>query len=139
MITEDYVSFEVAKLLKEKGFEQHKCRHSYDSKGYFKWSDDLDPYECSAPTHQMAMKWLREIYNTDIDVEASVGMLGIKVYVPFISTYEPLKDDPSKVHQIKRGIYYKDDRGVIPALQHFDSYEEAVEAALKYYLEKKIA
>ena len=65
-------------------------------------------------------------------------MLGVKVYVPLISTYKPLKDSPSKVHQIKKGIYYKDDKGVIPALQHFDSYEEACEAAIKYCLENLI-
>lgn len=59
MVKEAYCSFEVAKLLKEKGFEQHKCRYSYNSKGVFKWSDDLDPYEYSAPTHQMACAWVR--------------------------------------------------------------------------------
>ena len=138
MITEDYVSFEIAKLLKEKGFEQHKCQHSYTSKGEFKWSDDLDPYECAAPTHQMAMKWLREMHNIDIDIQAAVGMLGVKVYIPYISKYKLLEGTLSKVRQIKRGMYYKDDEGVIPALQHFASYEETVEAALKYCLENLI-
>ena len=90
------------------------------------------------PTHQMAMKWLREIHNIDIDIQAAVGMLGVKVYIPYISKYKPLEDAPSKVCQIKRGIYYKDDKGVIPALQHFVSYEEAVDVALKYCLENMI-
>lgn len=32
MITEDYCSFELSKLLKEKGFEQHKTKLAYDKK-----------------------------------------------------------------------------------------------------------
>lgn len=124
MITEDYVSFETAKLLKEKGFNEDSWFH-YDNdgdivtRGYrLNRPDDIPAW-----THQMAMKWLREVHNIDIVIDAAVGMLGVKVYVPFISTYKPLKDEPSKVHQIKRGICYKDDKGIIPALQQFDSYE----------------
>lgn len=43
MIKEAYCSFEVAKLLKGKGFNE-ECIGAY-------------------PTHQMAMSWLREKYN----------------------------------------------------------------------------
>ena len=78
------------------------------------------------------------MHNIDIDIQAAVSMLGVKVYILYISKYKPLEDAPSKVHQIKRGIYYKDDKGVIPALQHFVSYEEAVDVALKYCLENMI-
>ena len=142
MIQEDYCSYEVAKLLKEKGFDE-PCIAVYEEEvlrintlcDYY--NSKLSSYVC-APTHQMAMKWLREKHNIDIDIEAAVGMLGVKVYIPFISTYKPFEDAPSKVRQIKRGIYYKDDRGVIPALRHFDSYEEAVEASLKFVLENLI-
>ena len=47
MITEDYVSFETAKLLKEKGFDE-ECQQYYGN------------YKYPCPTLQMAMKWLRE-------------------------------------------------------------------------------
>lgn len=145
MIQEAYCSFEVAKLLKEKGFDE-ECYQIYDGEGYLSFNhvgyiNSEKPNEdfCAlAPTHQMAMKWLREVHNIDIVIDASVGMLGVKVYVPFISTYKPLKDELSKVRQIKRGIYYKDDHWVIPALQNFDSYEEATEAAIKHCLENLI-
>ena len=57
MITEDYVSFEVAKLLKEKGFDWC-CGNSYlNEKGVI-----LLP----KPTLQMAMKWLREVHRVHI-------------------------------------------------------------------------
>lgn len=118
MIQEDYVSFEVAKLLKEKGFEQHKCQHSYNSKGVFKWSDNLDPYEYSAPTHQMAMKWLREVYNIIIEPE-SVWNGKKWEYQLFIVTPQNA-DSP----------YYEHNP--------YKSYEECVEAAIKYCLKNLI-
>lgn len=74
MITEDYVSFETAKLLKEKGFEGHSILTIYDenaANAYIKElqekhlpfsSDDpkLKEFYYTKPTLQMAMKWLRE-------------------------------------------------------------------------------
>ena len=121
MIAEDYVSFEVARLLKEKGFEQHKCQHSYDSKGVFKWSDDLDPYEYSAPTHQTAMKWLREVHNIFIVIE------------PHMYDYINEKN-ASYVFSLWQGDNYCEN----PLLKDFPYYEEVVEAALKYCLENVI-
>ena len=143
-IKEDYVSFETAKLLKEKGFDKYPifpCYKDDGSKLFIDIPTTLDTINyhfIPAPTLQMAMKWLREVHNIDIVIDAAVGILGVKVYVPFISTYKPLKDEPSKVHQIKRGICYKDDKGIISALQQFESYEEAIEAAIRYCLENLI-
>lgn len=57
MITEDYVSDETFKLLKEKGFDDSCCRFVIES-------DEI--YYRGAPTLQMAMKWLREVHNIDI-------------------------------------------------------------------------
>ena len=56
MITEDYVSFEIAKLLKEKGFDE-ECQQYYGD------------YEYPCPTLQMAMKWLRNVHNIHFVVE----------------------------------------------------------------------
>lgn len=67
MITEDFVSFETARLLKEKGFTEEDCFSFYDKKGsiylYQTFGDisDYDEDTCiNAPTIQMTMKWLRE-------------------------------------------------------------------------------
>lgn len=75
MITEDYVSFEVAKILKGKGFE------GYVSAYYHIWDNDSKVYSIQefnhsaaphlyipAPTLQMVIKWFREIHNIDICV-----------------------------------------------------------------------
>lgn len=71
MITEDYVSFKTARLLKEKGFNV-PCECFYDTENndvsiVNGWMDvsnsELEGKEFvrySAPTIQMTMKWLRE-------------------------------------------------------------------------------
>lgn len=125
MIEEDYVSFETAKLLKEKGFD-YICDKIYRMNGY------LCPFEYSmnikeegyylAPTLQMAMKWLREVHN-----------ICITIYPDKEKGYEAvlydIKDNVEIVLQ-SFGVY---------GIHIFgDSYEEAVEAAIKYCLENLI-
>ena len=143
MITEDYIGFATAKLLKEKGFDIPTERF-YNEDGThccgasaYNWNDD-DGEDCSRPTLQMTMKWLRESHNIDIDIDAKVGMLGLKVYVPIISTYRYKEDASDRVTQKQFGLYYKDDTGIISALQHFDTYEESAEAAILYCLQNLI-
>ena len=116
MIQETYCSFEVAKLLKEKGFDT-RCCAGYTSYGKFYISliqqynkDNL--LDCIAPTHQIAMKWLREIYGIDIVIEIS---------------------DPS-VNDRKYYCVIWDKNNDSHILELFDYYEDAVEAALKYCL-----
>lgn len=126
MIKEVYCSFEVAKLLKEKGFDA-QCRAAYTNYGQL-FTTQIQQYitnivcskgnlwECIAPTHQMAMKWLREIYGIDIVIEIS---------------------DPS-VNDRKYYCTIWDKNNDSYILDLFDSYEDAVEAALKYCLENII-
>ena len=71
MLTEDFCSFEVAKLLKEKGFDE-LCIFKYSSEGVRmkagvaidEWQNsELDDDEYSCPSQSMAMKWLRNEHN----------------------------------------------------------------------------
>ena len=59
MIKEDYVSFEVAELMKEKGFDDSCCRFVIEADGTSHRGE---------PTSQMAKKWLRETYGIYIEV-----------------------------------------------------------------------
>lgn len=69
-ITEDYVSFETAKLLKKKGFDE-VCYRIYDTKekelfgtdGIEFQNHEIDEETITAPTLQMACKWLRVEHN----------------------------------------------------------------------------
>lgn len=121
-ITEDYVSFEVAKLLKEKGFDE-RCRNSYNLEGKFyvhtQWHYPITTIGYVAPTHQMAMKWLRKTHNLFIGVNTVIGSDKNWGYEVFIQKQEvPI---PSKI-----------------LWDRFNSYEQAVDVAIKYCLENLI-
>lgn len=121
MITEDYVSFETAKLLKEKGFNW-ECISYYvvDEPNYVKYSfleETNSTWEsrcCSAPTIQMAMKWLREVHNIAIETEWE------HLWYAYI---KPMTSKPSEED------YYQCESS---------KYEEACEAAIRYCLENLI-
>ena len=126
MITEDYVSFEIAKLLKEKGFDEG-CRAHYGTAGSFSYEKyEVEASGCEihnailAPTLQMAMKWLRKKYNLEIypyhDMfqENNKWWYGIEKFTKGCSNCQ-YEEEP---------IY--------------STYEEAAEAAIKYCLENLI-
>ena len=131
MISEDYCSYEVAKLLKEKGFDE-PCLQIWecgpDKKYLFRlqsscYQNITEEDSCLAPTHQMTMKWLREkhkILITIIPQEVNIGVdrMCYAIYRITEDLYQPLYN------------------GKIGNL--VDSYEETVEAAIKYCLENLI-
>lgn len=74
MKTEDYISLEVAKLLKEKGYHE-PCKSAYDRDGNIgeypsvkDWNAEYD-WTFSRPTLYEAQKWLRESKNLNIMVD----------------------------------------------------------------------
>ncbi|MBO7693544.1 MAG: hypothetical protein J6T10_13010 [Methanobrevibacter sp.] len=87
MITEDYVSFETAKLLKEKGFDE-ECVYVYRHDGSEDiWDADKEDIACQKPTLQMAMKWLREVHNLVIEpYRTACGYLYTISSIPYGST-----------------------------------------------------
>lgn len=126
MITEDYVSYDIAKLLKEKGFRCDTIHYYYDKDGdllFSAWSIGAGKNECSAPTLQMAMKWLREVHNQNIIVKAlnNVARLKTIYYAEVQNMSEPAE----------KGFY-------VNGCTFKDTYEEACEAAIKYCLENLV-
>ena len=131
MIKEAYCSFEVCKLLREKGFDE-PCRSYFtDGTDYCYCTYDCDErtdinlgvFEYLRPTHQMVMAWLREKYKimiTIIPQEVSVGVDRMCYCI----------------YRITEDLYQLLCNGKIDNL--VDSYEETVEAALKYCLERLI-
>lgn len=125
-ITEDFVSFEIAKLLKEKGFDE-PCRSVYEEKilrvntmcDYF--NSELSSYVC-APTLQMAMKWLREVHKIDIDILSRLSLNA--------------DDDHCYSYVIK----HQYDKYAFKTYTdgEYQYFEDAVEAALTYCLENLI-
>ena len=131
MITEDYVSYEVAKLLKEKGFDEN-CSHFYrvdgeheccykaklprltnnDIRSHDDWVNRV--FACTCPTLQMAMKWLRKVHNILIVIDKGEDFYAWQ-----------LENNTT-------GEYLGDIVG------ECKSYEQACEAAIKYCLKNLV-
>lgn len=122
MIKEAYVSFEIAKLLKEKGFDWD-CNAIYGRRGEFQRNTDRafnngGLHVTSAPTHQMACAWLREKH-----------LIIVVTPVLFNVDYENSKWGYD---------IWTDDNLEVSAedcTKPLATYEEATEEALKYVLE----
>lgn len=123
MIKEAYCSFEVAELLKEKGFDE-LCKYLYKNNGERYtlastcYQNVCDDGECLCPTHQMALAWLRENYDLLIYADISFGKWEGRI---------------KQMHNkdLVEGISFL-------SIGCFITYEEAIEAALKYSLENLI-
>ena len=149
MITEDYVSFETAKLLKEKGFDAechshyYPCHYPDGSIQYHKynrtaikknktWYDiyylkNLPKDHYLAPTLQMTMKWLREkgfhVYSP-MEIDYDEDERGDKWYHD--AAYCP------EIRRVSDGKIMYDD-GTLYATP-----EQACEVAIRYCLENLI-
>lgn len=125
-ITEDYVSFEIAKLLKEKGFDvpvknyfslnKDAILHNLDKKYGAKKNWNAFEICISRPSQYLALKWLREMHAICIEVCRNINTFYYSYRVIQGSSFVRLLD-------------WSDS---------YDNYEQAVEAALKYTLENLI-
>lgn len=120
MLTEDYVSYETAKLLKEKGFDE-KCYCHYSSDGRTQHWNYQSPIDgIPAPSLQMTMKWLRNTYNVHV----------VPKYDFYGGFYTGRIYDGRRETAMERNDYI--------ALTGYSKYEEAAEAAIKYCLKNLI-
>ena len=122
MIKEDYCSYEVAKILKEKGFNE-SCYTCYVEKEISHYDYSSTNYELidgviSCPTIQMAMKWLREVHKLVPIILAGGDRYWFRI-------------DKVNEDYWKNTIYLEDEK-------LFPTYEEACEASIKYCLENLI-
>lgn len=124
MTTENYVSFETANLLKEKGFEQVNCHRQYNTDGMLCNGYCYGPM---APTLQMAMKWLREVYKLHINLD--IHWLYFADTLGWMYTVTKI---------LENGVDYVCSNGDENDKTFYSSYEEACEAAIKYCLENLI-
>ena len=120
-IKEDYVSFEIAKLLKEKGFNEcplfryDDCGHLWVQGGYNK----TIKWHFPAPTLQMAMKWLRK----------EKGIAVVPILSSVLDNEKFLWD--VKITVAKTNESYRQG-------WTYESYERACETAIGYSLENLI-
>lgn len=125
MNTEDVISFETAKLLKERGFHQPvEFFYSFSGKlggsTPYDWnqsSGDFQDYSCI--TLWMAMKWLREVHNKSIEIR-SQGLKATSIGW-IVEIYNLVNQDEEFHHPYT-----------------FPTYEEACEAAILYAIKNLI-
>lgn len=142
MITEDYVSFETAKLLKEKGFDEI-CRAFWkewngeislcgcNSSHTFEYChntmlenyNDSEETNIAAPTFQMVIKWLREVYKLYI------------IVVPFPLNFEHQDIQDGWGCEVTHLSDLSYDGNYEFFQKRYPIYEQAAEAAIKYCLE----
>lgn len=136
MVTESYVSFEIAKLLNEKGFDwcespfyseqdrdEWKQNNSYTIPNMLYDPDlpfDSETLTVVAPhvSIQMAMKWLREVKHIPIEI---------------LWHYDVDSDVEEWyfIHHAELRILPND-------IEYYETYEKACEAGIKYCLENLI-
>ena len=133
MIQEAYCSKEVSILLKVKGFNEpvhyeyhykisipqfHRKSHNFNGDEYTNCKTEW----FSAPTHQMALAWLREKYNIYISIQPDFpSEIGYKMCWCWSANVLHNNCISMKRHQC-----------------YIETYEQACEAALKYSLENLI-
>ena len=128
MISEDYVSLEIAKLLKEKGFDEgcsfvvNAISKSVMPVSWPTTNSDIEDEKINLialPTLQMSMKWLREVH---------------KIYIDISPTYCEVEKTIHFIWQILDSNY-----DVVGDCEIFyGKYETACEEAIKYCLENLI-
>lgn len=138
MIQEDYVSFETAKLLKEKGFDENtpvnyfvgddKPRGCIVGERIHHKKLECDEHLIACPTLQMAMKWLREKYNYHI---IAIPKYGDVEYMPGQWQEEFL----GWKYTI---IPFNGNKSIMSPSVYSITTESAYEAAIKYCLENLI-
>jgi hypothetical protein len=134
MLTEDYVGFETAKLLKEKGFDENTSVNYFvgDDKprgcavGEMIYHKRLkeDTHLIAAPTLQMAIKWLWETHRLYVSPCLTIKKSGFTFLNQWHCIVEWVdKDNQYDLKCVGEG---------------YSSYQEACEAGIKYCLEKLI-
>lgn len=126
MIKERICSYKLSKLLQEKGFDE-ECNNWYtdeymdvstinDCIGPQSNSDHYaNDFECSAPTHQMAMDWLRIVH---------------RLYIVILPSR---MDENSFMFKINHPLSFRSNMWT--DLQYYSDFGSAVEAACTYALE----
>jgi hypothetical protein len=119
MRKEQYITFETAKLAKEKGFDE-PCNRYYEDgfiheNRFFLLNNNskiMSKTSCSAPTQSLLARWLRETYKIIVTVPFNYDT---KLFTYFIGNYE---------HPISKST------------KEYSTYEEAFETGLQEALKQ---
>lgn len=131
MVKDGYVSFETAKLLKEKGYDGY-CFKAYSTDGTIDdaielcGEVDICNSECTegnvaAPTLQDAARWLREQYELLISINPTLDKGGWLCVMYYIWDMDDIEKDAEK-----------------SCLYSIEHYNECADDSIRHCLEKLI-
>ena len=140
---EDFVSFEIAKKLKEKGFtcecpfamynKYEQFCPLYSSEKFYFGIDDFDKHAYIAPTISQVLKWLRK--------EKKI-FITINIIYCYEDEEHPFPTNP-KNEPILKGYYYGiwelgnlNDKNALS--KYFEAPEEAAIAGIEYVIDNLI-
>jgi hypothetical protein len=128
MIHDEIVTYEVAKLAKEKGFPQ-ECDMFYNRNGKLCDERNYDSFDNGilyyAPTRSLLQRWLREEKDIQIIIEPKLDKFGAWVWGYY--------DWVIRIYNEYSPIYYSQYNG-----DNFDTYELALEDSLAYSLKNLV-
>lgn len=136
MIKERYVNFEVASLLRDKGFDE-PCRGVYEEKvlrinTLCDWfNSDFSEY-VAAPTQAMACDWIEKQYGIFIQINRD------NQYYEGREVIALTKEDKERGHMTMYYARVFDKHSVSNTTEHYDSIESAYNEVLKYVLSNLI-
>lgn len=130
---EDFVTFEIAKKLKEKGFSLEKTEiyGKFDSDGlfhpqlYFNYIETMDCNEIIAPTISQVLKWLRD--EKKISIEPT-----IHCFLEWICSIYGFSD------RLVDFTQYSNDGIDDTVFIFYESYEQAALSGIEYSLDNLI-
>ena len=142
---ETYVTCETAKLLDKAGFD-YKCRYFYLHDGTTRWQYThltvLPKKEkvINAPTQAQAVRWIREKLRIKIDAEerAFFQERPKKEYYCWCPLIIRLSNSNVKLNPFHTQKLDSDDFYHSGYKAFYDSYEEAIEDAIRYFLQEKL-
>lgn len=134
---QDLISFEVAKLAKEKGFDEptwdyycgdNPVRSGVLDDGKIKWNSDSDysgPDVYAAPPQDLLNKWIREKKNLHIEIKVEDSVINPKFYWSIFGRYK----DYNTIRCLENS-----GEGTPKTQEKFLTYAGCLDAALKQAL-----
>lgn len=134
MIHDEIVTYEVAKLAKEKGFPQHIGNDAYVVENEYdveyevgscypiQFIPDYLP-TITAPTQSLLQRWLREEKSVNISIDSEEDFGGENLIYEWQASHKKYIADGSFI------------LNPVSDMEFYSTYEKALEYALKYALE----
>lgn len=106
---DEFITFETAKLAKEKGFDEY-CKYHFDQEGA-RFNNNMNPTKNSEwnncmtqPTQSLLQRWLREQHKINISMINGSNTINLYYYEINKTNKFPIKGDGSKNYTYEQAL-----------------------------------